>query len=159
MYLISWSLLMMIWFIFDNCHCTVNLLYKNHARHLMWKGQFRHRYLYIWPLINGSRKTIGTTNYKDKLTDSGNHFLFNPLWKINRWKLCSMFIEQYQIVTGGDLVKNQLSFFLFLKFCLKRTSIFNIRNDLHFERQIIRETLYVVVNSLSHVLLVGIPNC
>ena len=64
------KLLVVVWFVLQNCECSVELLGKYRTNYLVRECHLRERELAVGALVDGIREAVGATDDKHKALDT-----------------------------------------------------------------------------------------
>lgn len=136
------ELFVVIGFVPKDSHRPIQLFNKEQANHLMGESHLRKRQHIIGSVVNSLREAIRTTNHKGDI-GRGSELFLEMRGKVYRAELLATLIQQNQSHIRPDSRKNTFALHLFLLF-KREFALLDIRNNLDFKRQVMRETLLIV---------------
>lgn len=142
---------MMIRLIVEDCHRPVNLLHENKSYHLVGEGHPAQGYFLGSRFIHSFAEPVRTSDDEDQPPRDTLHFLLHVAGELHRRKLFPFLVQQDQMVALLQRLQYQFALFLFLLAFRKILDILNVRNDLHFEREVMDQTVFIFIDGLHEV--------
>ena len=148
---------MMIRFALQDGESPIKLLDKDESHHLVAECHGRERQLGVGAVIRFLREAVRPANDENHPFCSGNHLFLNALCEANGGQLLAVFVQEYNVVGGLQLLGNQRGLGLFLLLFAEGPAVARVGQFLHFERDVVPDAAHIFLDARGEVVLVRFP--
>ena len=136
---------MVVGLVVEDGEGAIELFGKEQADHLMGKRHLRQRDHFIAPFVHRRGEAVRTADDENQTAGAGSHALVEPRGKVHAATLRAVLVEQHHPVARLQTLQDEAPLLLLLLLLGERPCLTQLGDDLHPERNVVRETFAIVL--------------
>ena len=136
---------MVVGLVVEDGEGAIELFGKEQAYHLMGERHLRKRDHFIAPFVHRRGEAVRTADNENQTAGAGSHALVEPRGKVHAATLRTVLVEQHHTVARLQTLQDEAPLLLLLLLLGERPRLTQLGDDFHPERDVVRETLAIVL--------------